>query len=42
MQLLQSWGEGGGGAMKTGQNEQSHIFQEIGIPEINVRPFEHV
>ena len=26
---------------KTGQNEKSYIFQEIGIPEIHVRLFEN-
>ena len=28
-------------AWKTGQNEKSYIFQEIGIPEIHVRLFEN-
>ena len=28
-------------ATKTGQNEKSYIFQEIGIPEIHVRLFEN-
>ena len=28
-------------ALKTGQNEKSYIFQEIGIPEIHVRLFEN-
>ena len=26
--------------LKTGQNEKSYIFQEIGIPEIHVHLFE--
>ena len=28
-------------ALKTGQNEKSSIFQEIGIPEIHVELFEN-
>ena len=28
-------------ALKTGQNEKSYIFQEIGIPEIHVWLFEN-
>ena len=29
-------------ALKTGQNEKSYIFQEIGFPEIHVRLFENI
>ena len=28
-------------ALKTGQNEKSYIFQEIGIPKIHVQLFEN-